>query len=94
MIRYESDCVDCADGCHGCGLKRETPHLYCDECGEYVDKLYKFTDGRELCTDCLTEEFEEVKAEEDYLGNVQFMSSNHDYCKWCGQALDWRGEDD
>lgn len=29
-----------------------------------------------------------------YLGNVQFMSSNHDYCKWCGQALDWSGEDD
>lgn len=21
MIRYESDCVDCADGCHGCGMK-------------------------------------------------------------------------
>ena len=57
MIRYESDCVDCADGC---GLKRETPHLYCDE---YVDKLYKFTDGRELCADCLTAEFEEVEAE-------------------------------
>lgn len=65
MIRYESDCVDCADGCHGCGLKRETPHLYCDECGEDADKLYKFTDGRELCADCLTAEFEEVEAEDE-----------------------------
>ena len=27
-----------------------------------------------------------------YLGNVQFISSNHDYCERCGQALDWSGE--
>lgn len=24
-----------------------------------------------------------------YLGNVQFMASNYDYCRWCGQAIDW-----
>lgn len=28
-----------------------------------------------------------------YLGNVQFISSNHDYCERCGQALDWSGEE-
>ena len=30
-----------------------------------------------------------------YLGNVQFISSNHNYCPICGQAIDWSsGEDD
>lgn len=64
MVRYESDCVGCADGCHGCGLKTETPHLYCDECGEECEKLYIYSDGRELCADCLLGQFEEVTADE------------------------------
>lgn len=63
MIRYESDCVDCADGCHGCGLKKETPHLYCDECGGDEEVLYKFDDGRELCAECLLAQYETVDAE-------------------------------
>ena len=63
MIRYESDCVDCADGCHGCGLKKETPHLYCDECGSDEEVLYKFDDGCELCAECLLAQYETVEAE-------------------------------
>lgn len=27
-----------------------------------------------------------------YLGNVQFITSNYDYCRWCGQAIDWSDE--
>lgn len=67
MIKYESDCVGCADGCHGCGLKKETPHLYCDCCGELFDELYEYEDGgkdRELCLDCLAEQFNKISIDD------------------------------
>lgn len=35
MIKYENDCVGC-ERCYNCGAK-ETPHYYCDECGEECD---------------------------------------------------------
>ena len=58
MVKYYSDCVGCADGCHNCELGNKTPHLVCDCCGDEVERLYKFIDGRELCADCLLEQFE------------------------------------
>lgn len=57
MLEYYSDCVDCADGCHGCVLGKKTPHLICDCCGDEVERLYKYKD-REYCIDCLGEQFE------------------------------------
>lgn len=38
--------------------------LYCDECKEEVDKLYKYGE-EELCEDCLVEEFEVIELEEN-----------------------------
>lgn len=58
MVEYYSDCVGCADGCHGCGLGNKTPHLICDCCDNEVERLYKFNDNGELCADCLLEQFE------------------------------------
>lgn len=45
MINYENDCVGC-DYCYNCGAK-ETPHYYCDECGEEIgdDELYEIIDN-------------------------------------------------
>ena len=39
---------------------RNVKHLYCDECGDDVEKLYKY-DGQEICEDCLLKEFEVIE---------------------------------
>lgn len=38
--------------------------LYCDECKEETDKLYKYGE-KELCEDCLIKEFEVIESEEN-----------------------------
>lgn len=60
MIKYESNCVGCADGCHGCGADKKVPQLYCDKCGSNVETLYKFNDKYELCADCILDQFEMI----------------------------------
>lgn len=60
MTRTESECVKCGMPCllDACPNYRVTRY-YCDECGT-EEKLYKH-DGKELCKDCLAEEFEKVE---------------------------------
>lgn len=63
MIIYEDECVGCPTelGCMGNACpNRNIKHLYCDKCGDDVEKLYKY-DGQEICEDCLLEEFEIIK---------------------------------
>lgn len=63
MITYECECVGCPTelGCMGNACpNRNVKHLYCDKCGDDVEKLYKY-DGQEICEDCLLEEFEVIK---------------------------------
>lgn len=63
MIEYRDECVGCPpeQGCLGkiCPNKR-VRHLYCDNCGDEADKLYKFYDDEEVCEDCLKERFEVI----------------------------------
>lgn len=61
MIYYSNDCCDCTLPC----IRQSCPyykvkHFKCDECGEEDIKLYKH-DDRELCENCLLEEFEVVE---------------------------------
>ena len=64
MVKIENDCVGpCPQGCMGSGCPyRNTRHYYCDECGAEVDtgELREY-DGRELCAECLLEEFPVVE---------------------------------
>ena len=39
---------------------RNVKHLYCDKCGDDVEKLYKY-DGQEICEECLLKEFEVIE---------------------------------
>lgn len=39
---------------------RHVKHLYCDKCGEDVERLYEF-DGKELCGDCVLKELEVIE---------------------------------
>ena len=51
MILYENDCVDCGLHCFpGCRYLN-SPHYYCDECGDETNELYE-VDGKELCCHC------------------------------------------
>jgi DNA-directed RNA polymerase subunit RPC12/RpoP len=61
--RYENDCVGCDTYCINCGRK-ETPHWYCDECGEEfeLDELYE-TENGQLCAVCVLKMFEKVKVD-------------------------------
>ena len=64
MVTYENECFDCAvpgypcigDSCPNRHVKR----YYCDECKDYVEKLYRF-DGEELCLDCIEKRLEVVE---------------------------------
>ena len=60
MTKLEDECVSCDLPCLGthCPI-RNVPHYYCDKCGEeYLPNgLYKY-DDKDLCKDCLLEEFE------------------------------------
>lgn len=53
-MKIEDDCVGCAIGCISCG-RRESPHYYCDECGDEVEEINDLFDydGQDLCIECL-----------------------------------------
>lgn len=61
MRKIENDCVDCDEpfrqGCVGCNRK-ERIHVYCDNCGHELSKVYVYGDY-ELCRDCVLEALEE-----------------------------------
>ena len=62
MIEYRDECVGCPpeDDCLGTICQnRNVRHLYCDECGDEVDRLYK-VENEEICEDCLKEMFEVI----------------------------------
>ena len=46
MITYEDECCGCAVPgypCMGSACpNRNVPHMYCDNCGDDVEKLYKY----------------------------------------------------
>ena len=59
MIKYENECVGCPTelGCMGNACpNRNVRHLYCDKCGDDVEKLYKYN-GQALCAECLLDKF-------------------------------------
>ena len=61
MVKYEDECVHCADRCIGSSCpNRNVKHLYCDECKEEVEELYDY-DGTELCEKCMLKKFEVIK---------------------------------
>lgn len=60
MVKYENHCCDCATPgypCRGreCPLRKVAVY-YCDACGEELEEVYD-VDGRELCEECLKDEF-------------------------------------
>lgn len=61
MIRVENDCCGCAVPAYPClgdsCPLRHSRHLYCDKCGDEVDKLY-IIGNKELCDECALEELE------------------------------------
>lgn len=59
MVRIESECVGCPQGCKHCGLERVICY-YCDECGEQASELYEY-DGEQLCESCLLETIPKVE---------------------------------
>ena len=67
MVKYENDCIGCAAPGYPCLGEscryRNVKHLYCDDCGDDVDKLY-CVDDQELCEDCLLEHFETIEIED------------------------------
>lgn len=60
MITRENNCVDCGRPCWGesCPYVGEI-HIYCDTCGEDVEKVYD-VDGEHMCEDCLKSAFDEI----------------------------------
>lgn len=63
-VKYEDECCGCATEsypyrCSACP-NRHVKHLYCDKCGEDVERLYDF-DGKELCGDCVLKELEVIE---------------------------------
>lgn len=71
MKKMINNCVGCTSiGLHcqgpGCQNYREVPEWSCDECGYELppSELYVY-DDRELCHDCLLEQFETVADSDD-----------------------------
>lgn len=66
MKKIENECLGCKDAglpCMGNSCKyRNVIRFYCDQCKEEL-KLYHYED-KELCADCLLEEFEVVDGSE------------------------------
>ena len=64
MVTYENECCDCVVPSYPCigssCPNRHVKHYYCDECGEDVEKLYRF-DDEELCLDCIEKRLEVVE---------------------------------
>lgn len=54
MIRLESDCVGCPQGCINCGRQDGYLVLECDVCKDTVDTLYYSDEDKEVCLSCLT----------------------------------------
>lgn len=61
LVTYESQCCDCGLPCLGLGCPYySVKTLYCDECQEGVETLYKY-DQEELCIDCIEKRLEKVQ---------------------------------
>lgn len=64
LVKYENECCGCAVPAYPCMgsacPNRRVPHLYCDKCGEEVDKLYEY-DSQQLCIDCIEASLKEVE---------------------------------
>lgn len=64
MVKYENECCGCAVPAYPCMgsacPNRRVPYLYCDKCGEEVDKLYEY-DSQQLCIDCIETSLKEVE---------------------------------
>lgn len=61
MIKLENQCVNCGLSCRGSTCpNRNVRTLYCDQCEEETDKLYKI-DSEELCEECLLESLEVIE---------------------------------
>ena len=64
MIKYQNDCRGCAVPAYPClgdsCPLRHSRHLYCDKCGDDVEKLY-YLNGEELCKNCVLEKLEIVE---------------------------------
>lgn len=67
MVTYENECVGCAVPAYPCRGNacpyRNVKHLYCDNCKDDVETLYK-VDGEELCADCALEIYEKIELED------------------------------
>ena len=67
MKKVENECVNCQDvGLHCLGSickYRNVVRFYCDRCHEETT-LYHYED-KELCRDCLLEEFDVVEGSEE-----------------------------
>lgn len=63
---YKDECCQCATENYPClgsaCPNRNVPHLYCDNCEEEVEDLYKTEDG-ELCAECVLKMFEKVEVD-------------------------------
>lgn len=65
MIYREDRCVECGMHCLGADCpNRNVLIKRCDCCGRSVDTLYHW-DKEEWCLDCIIENLEEVRDEED-----------------------------
>lgn len=63
MIRIENECVGCETCLPFCSLEK-VPRLYCDKCGQEVDRLFE-VNGEQWCEDCIWDMFPEVDPYED-----------------------------
>lgn len=62
-VIFENDCCMCAVPGYPCtGEHKRVPHLYCDNCKEEAEVLYK-TECQELCAECVLKIFEKVKVD-------------------------------
>lgn len=59
MKHITNECVDCGLPCFSSCPYKNVTRFYCDKCGN-EDKLRRYN-GKELCADCLLEEFEVVE---------------------------------
>jgi hypothetical protein len=66
MRKFVNECCGCASPGYPCegGLcpRRSVEHFHCDKCGA-EDELYEY-DGKELCLECLLENFPVVEGSE------------------------------
>lgn len=59
MIEYENDCVDCGLPCFDSCPYKNSPHYYCDCCGN-EDTIYEF-ENEQLCINCIVDRLKKVK---------------------------------